>query len=127
MSSQSDVKAQNALDTFTAGLQAGDDIDSLISQSELSSAGVEDIADLVHALHTAFTPVEPGGEFSDSLRADLLGERQGMIKRVRHMPARVHIAAALALFAGCLLFIMRRLIGSDAPQDIQEEAVATPL
>ena len=54
MSSQSDVKAQNALDTFTAGLQAGDDIDSLISQSELSSAGVEDIADLVHALHTAF-------------------------------------------------------------------------
>ncbi len=127
MSSQSDVKAQNALDAFTAGLQAGDDIDSVISQTELSSAGVEDMVDIVQSLHSALTTVEPSRDFSDALRADLLGGRHGMIKRVRHMPARVPIAAALALVAGCLLFIMRRLIGSDAPQDIQEEAVATPL
>ena len=123
MSSQSDTKAQDALAT---GAKAGDDIKSPAAQSMLP-AEAEEFADLIGALASAFAPVEPAVTFADELRADLLGEPQGMLERLRKMPARVHIAAALALIAGCLLFIMRRLFGSDAPQDIQEEAVATPL
>ncbi len=123
MSSQSDTKAQDAL---AAGAKAGDDIKRPAAQS-MFPAEAEEFADLIGTLASAFAPVEPSVTFADELRADLLGEPQGMLERLRKMPARVHIAAALALIAGCLLFVMRRLFGSDAPQDIQEEAVATPL
>ena len=127
MSSQSDMKAQDALDTLTAGLQARENVEDLIAESRTSSAGLEEFVEIIQALHNACALVEPDPEFSDRLRADLLGEHGGMVKRVRQMPARVHIAAALAVIAGCLLFMMRRLFGSDGPQEIQEEAVATPL
>ncbi len=127
MSSTSDVQAQNVLDAITVGVQTGDDIDGLVRRSAASSADVEDFAAIIQSLHSALTPVEPRREFSESLRSDLINERPDVVKRLRQMPARVHIAAALALVAGCILFIMRRLFGSDAPQEIQEEAVATPL
>ena len=127
MSSSSDVHAQDLLDAITVGLQTGDDIDALMRQSEASSVDVEDFAAIIQSLHAALTPVEPRSEFGESLRSDLIAERPGLVKRLRQMPARVHIAAALALVAGCLLFIMRRLFDSDGPQERQEEAVATPL
>ena len=127
MSSSSDVHAQDLLDAITVALQTGDDIDALMRQSEASSVDVEEFAAIIQSLHAALTPVEPRSEFSESLRSDLIAERPGLVKRLRQMPARVHIAAALALVAGCLLFIMRRLFDSDGPQERQEEAVATPL
>ncbi len=126
MSSQSDSKAQDAFGALAAGAQTGGDIESAAAHSEVMAEAGE-FADLIGALTSAFEPVEPAVKFADELRADLLGEPQGLLERLRKMPARVHIAAALALIAGCLLFVMRRLFGSDAPQDIQEEAVATPL
>ena len=46
---------------------------------------------------------------------------------MRLTPAQVQIAAILALIAGCLLFIRRRLFGSDSAPEIQEEVVATSL
>ncbi|MCY3780720.1 MAG: hypothetical protein OXG78_10460 [Chloroflexi bacterium] len=127
MSSQADIKAKGALDALTAGLQAGEDVDDLIAHSGATAAEAEGLVEIIQALHNAITPVEPGREFSERLRDELLGEHPGMVKRVRQMPARVHVAAALAVIAGCLLFVIRRIFGSGAPQEIQEEAVATPL
>ena len=73
------------------------------------------------------TPVEPRPEFVDSLRAELIAGRPGVVGRVQRMPRRISLAAALALVAGCLLIFLRRLFDSDPAQEIQEEAVATPL
>ena len=109
-----------------AGAEAGADMESVARKSRGAGEG-EEFGDLIESLTRAFEPVEPAFEFADALRAELLGEPQSLLERLRKMPARVHIAAALALIAGCLLFVMRRLFGSDTPQDMQEEAVATPL
>ena len=126
MSSQADTTAIDALDALTAGITAGEDAQDLMAHLGEAGAETEALADIIQALHKAVAPVEPGSAFAAELRAELLGEHPGMVKRVRQMPARVHVAAALALIAGCLLFMLRRLFGSGAPQDIQEEAVATP-
>lgn len=127
MSSQADIRAQDALDALTAGIQARESRVGESHHDDAEIAGAEGFIATIEALHEALTPVEPPRGFARRLRADLLGEQQGMVERLRQMPARVHIAAALAVVAGCLLVVMRRIFGSDAPPDIQDEAVAAPL
>lgn len=127
MSSQAEIRTQDALEALTAGLQAGEDVETVVAQTAATGSSAEHYVDIVQALHNNLKPEEPSREFSAALLDDLLGEQTGMIQRVRQMPARVHVAAALALIAGFMLFLMRRIFGSDTPQEIQEEAVATPL
>ena len=117
----------NLLDAITARLQSGDAVDPLAAQSEEAQGDVEEIVDIIQALQSSLTPLNPGQEFADGLRADLLDGRPGVVRRVRQMPARVHVAAILAVFAGCVLFLMRRIFGSGTAHDVPEEAVATPL
>jgi type VI protein secretion system component VasF len=114
-------------DAITARLQNGDEVESLIAQSEAPQQDLDEFLDIIQALHTSLTPLEPRQEYADSLRADLLGRGPSMLRRVRQMPARMHVAAVLAIFFGCVLFVLRRLLGSETTQDIQEEAVVTPL
>ena len=125
MSNSSDVKMQNTLDAVTVALQNGEDIDALLAQSAAARDDVDEFVAIIQALQSALIPQEVRPEFAAALRSDLLGERRGVVKRVRQMPARVQIAAIVALFAGCLLLLWRRILGSDVPQEIQEEAVAT--
>ena len=127
MDSSSEIQTNDLLDAVTAGIQSGDDSGDLPAQEGAPAAEIGDLAGTIKALHAALTPVEPRPEFVASLRADLIDGRPGMVERARQMPARLSIAAALALVAGFLLFFLRRLFDSDAPQEIQEEAVATPL
>ena len=123
MPSQSD---RNVPDELATGALSKDDAESFLVQPP-SADEAEEFSELIQALTRAFAPVDPAVKFADDLRVDLLGQPPGLLGRLRKMPARVHIAAALALIAGCLLFVVRRLFGSDVPQEIQEEAVATPL
>ncbi len=130
MTSSSKIQTQATLDAVASGLQAGGDLDELMGRAESPASDAGEFAGLIQALQSALRPVEPRPEFVESLRtelADLIEGQPGLIKRARQMPLRISLAAALALVAGCLLFFMRRLFGSDAPQEIQEEAVATPL
>lgn len=127
MSTSDDVQLHDALDAITARLQRGDAVDPLIAQADESHNDAEEFVDIIHALHASLTPISPSQAYADRLRADLLDGRPGVVKRVRQMPARVHVAAILALFAGCVLFVLRRIFGSETAQDMQEEAVATPL
>lgn len=127
MSPASELSLQNILDAITARLQSGDDIEPLLTQPAASQEELEDYAGLIQSLQTALTPLEPRAEFAEALRADLIESQRGMVLRMRQMPAQVHIMAMLALIAGFLLLMWRRLVGSDTPQDIAEEAIATPL
>lgn len=127
MASSSEIQTQDLLDAVTASIQSGDDVGELLGHQESPAADVDDLVGAIKALHAALTPVEPRPEFVESLRADLIDGRPGVVERVQRMPLRISLAAALALVAGCLLFFLRRLFDSDAPQEIQEEAVATPL
>lgn len=127
MASSSEIQTQDLLDDFTSGLQSGDDTGELMRRTESSAPEVSELVGTINALHAALSPVEPRPEFVESLRADLVDSGPGALGRVRQMPARISIAAALALVAGCLLFFLRRLFDSDGPQEIKEEAIAAPL
>ena len=124
MSSSADANMPDALDAITTALQQGDDIEELISQSDVPRSEVESLAGLIQSLQAALTPIEPSAEFAEGLEAQLMDTRRGMVMRVRQMPARVHIAALLAVAAGFGLIAYRRITGADPPQDISEEPLA---
>ena len=115
------------LEAITVGIQKGEKTESVSKQTGASAAGIQGYAEIIHTLHSILTPMEPRPEFARQLHADLLDQRQGVMQRMRQMPARVQIAAVLALIAGCVLFLTRRLFGSEPAAEIQEEVVATPL
>ena len=127
MTASSDSQTQDLLEAITAGIQKGETTEAAFGQPGASAAGMQGYAELVQALQSILTPVEPRSEFGRQLHAELLDQQQGVVERVRQMPARVHIAAILALIAGCLLFLTRRLFGSETAPEMQEEAVATSL
>ena len=124
MSSSADANMPDALDAITTALQQGNDIEELISQSDVPRSEVESLVGLIQSLHVALTPIEPSAEFAEGLEAQLMDTRRGMVMRVRQMPARVHIAALLAVAAGFGLIAYRRIAGADPPQDISEEPLA---
>lgn len=127
MSASDDIQLHNTLDSITARLQSGETTEPLIAEVEEAHGDWGEFVEIIQSLHTSLIPTSPSQEFGDRLRADLLDGRPGVVERVRQMPARVHVAAILAVFAGCILFVLRRIFGSETAQDIQEEAVATPL
>lgn len=127
MSTATEAPLRNLLDSITTRLQRGDAVDPFIGQAEEDHGEVEDIVELIQSLHTSLTPMNPDQEYAESLRANLLDGRPGVAGRVRQMPARLSLAAILAVFAGCLLLMLRRIFGSETAADVPEEAVATPL
>lgn len=127
MSASDDIQLHNTLDSITARLQSGETTEALFAEAEEAQGDLGEFVDIIQSLHTSLIPISPSQEFGDRLRADLLDGRPGVVERVRQMPARVHVAAILAVFAGCILFVLRRIFGSEPAQEIQEEAVATPL
>ena len=126
MATSSEIETQDLLDAVTSRIQNGDGGGEIMERAE-STPELDEFAGTIRALHTALTPVEPRPEFVESLRGDLIAGQPGVVERVQRMPRRISLAAALALVAGFLLIFLRRLFDSDPPQEIQEEAVATPL
>ncbi len=121
------------LAAVSAALQNGADIETALDQADAApgdDAAWREFAELIQALQSALTAREPQPEFAAALRADLQAAQRDPVSRLRQMSARVSLAAVLAVCAGCLLFVLRRLLGSGAAQDIQdmqEEALPNPL
>ena len=125
MSSSSDTKMQNLLDAITVALQHDDDINPIIKKSSVSHEEVDSLASVIQSLHTAFTPVTPSAKFANNLQAELMGTRpRRVVSTVRHLPARVHVAAILTIVAGFGLLVLRRLMGDTTSQDIVDEPLA---
>ncbi|MCY3865510.1 MAG: hypothetical protein OXG68_08715 [Chloroflexi bacterium] len=127
MSTASEAQLRNFLESITTRLQRGEAVDPLLEPANEEQSNMEDIVELIQSLHASLTPINPSQEYAENLRANLLDGRPGVAGRVRQMPARLSVAAILALFAGCLLLMLRRLFGSETATDVPEEAVATPL
>ncbi len=115
------------IERLTAALRDGEDASALLTEAGDARGELEDCQSLIQSLEASFRPQEIRPDFEAELRRELLNGRGARVKRVRPTPARVRVAALLALAAGLLLLMLRRLFGSDAPQEISEEAVATPL
>jgi len=126
MSSSSDAKMQDLLDAVTVALQHDDDIDKLIRKSSVPRDDVDSLVDMIHSLNSTLKPVQPSATFTAQLHGELMGTRPNVVKRVRQMPARVHIAAILAVIAGFFLIGYRRLVGATSTtQDVNTEEPAT--
>lgn len=122
MSSSSDANIQNLLDAITVALQQDDDIEPLLNNPPVPRQEIDSLVSLIQSLQSSLVSVKPSTQFADKLHSELLGTRQhGVVKRVRQMPARVHVAAILAFAAGFVLIAYRRLFGSTPTQDITEE------
>ena len=115
---------QNLLDAVTAALQHDDDIEAVISNSPVPRDEMDSLVNVIQSLHTNLILAEPSAKFANQLQSELMGTRpRGVVKTVRQMPARVHVAAIVAVVAGFVLIAYRRLIGSTTTQDITEEPI----
>lgn len=111
---------ENLLAAATDALLADRDLEQISREYNVPRDEVDRLLGVIHRLHTTLTGVEPSKRFTQRLKRDLLSTpRRGVIARVRYLPARVQITAAIALTAGFMLLLRRRLI-SDATQDAQE-------
>ena len=81
---------------------------------------VDEFAEMTRALEAALTPRQPSAAFADELRQRLEGE-QTSASRLRGLSPGLPIAAAVALAAGFLLLMLRRLTGGDDASDLSED------
>ena len=127
MDSHADANMQDLVDNITGVLQQGKPIDPLLDLSDGADEEYAGLVSVVQGLHETLVPVEPSAGYVVHLKSQLLDSQPGVMARLRQMPARVHFAAILAVFAGFGLLLTRRLFGSSDAQDITEETVATAL
>jgi hypothetical protein len=117
----SDAQYQNLLSALTDAMLADGELDTLTVQYDLPAGEVNAFINLIRQLHGVFAPVEPSRRFTQRLKGDLMGtHRQGVVARVRYLPARVQITAIIALLAGVFLFAHRHLAHLDSSPEGQE-------
>lgn len=118
-----DPNVEHLLTAVTDALLADDgDLDTLVKQYEVSRGDLELIR-LIRKLHAEFLGVRPSRQFARRLRQDLLTQGQpGLISRIRFLPARVQIAAGVAVLAGFMLLSRRRLSALNEVLELVEDA-----
>ncbi len=113
---------QNLLSAVTDALLRGEeDIDEIVAQHQVARPDVENWLKLIRTLHGVLVGVQPSPAFARRLESQLMGPSRasGLIRRVRRLPARVQIAALIALLAGFMLITRRRLL-EETRRDIGE-------
>ncbi len=99
-----------------------DDVDAVISRYPADHSAVDDLLPLIQRLHVNLQPVEPSARFARQLRSEIQGapQRTGLLARLQRLPARVQIAAVLAIIAGALLVATQRILGHSARHKVEE-------
>ncbi len=108
-SNQSDL--QDLLAAVTDALLAEDKhLDHVLRQYNTSPQQAAGFIMLIQRLQRTLVGVQPSKRFVRRLKQDLIAiEQYNVITRVRRLPARVQIAAGIALIAGFMLISRRRV------------------
>lgn len=120
----SEVQFQNLLSAVTDALLADQahEVEAIIQQYAVPRAEVESLVGLIRRLHLTLVGAQPSRRYVRRLKHDLVGAAEpGVVWRLRHLPLRVQIAAAVALLAGFMLLTRRRML-EDVRQEQQEAA-----
>lgn len=96
--------------------------DNLLSADD-EQHEAEALAQLTKALESALTSRQPRESFARELRAQIMDEGASVPSRLRSLSPRLQFAAALALAAGCLLLMLRRLLGGNGGGELVEDTV----
>ncbi len=108
----SELNLENLLSAVTDALLAEQsDINAIIRRYDVKRANVDSFVAVIRRMHVVMVRQEPSEKFVRRLKQDLVGRNQGMVARVRYLPARVQLAAGVALLAGSgvMLLIRRRV------------------
>lgn len=87
------------------------DLDTIIAQYAVPRADVDSLIGIIRRLHLSLVGAQPSRRFVRRLKNDLAGDTQdSVMTRIRYLPARVQIAAGIALVAGFMLITRRRMV-----------------
>ncbi len=85
-------------------------INTLVDGYEVAAVEVNPFKELIYQLQGVLEPQQPSDQFVKRLKRDLTGQqRYTFMDRLRYLPARVHVAAGVAVVAGFMLITRRRL------------------
>lgn len=85
-------------------------INTLVDGYEIAAVEVNPFKELIYQLQGVLEPQQPSDQFVKRLKRDLTGQqRYTFMDRLRYLPARVHVAAGVAVVAGFMLITRRRL------------------
>jgi hypothetical protein len=103
-------KLYSALTDAINNEASDEDINALIQAHHVPhSKEVDSVVSLILRLHHTLTGVQPSPQFVRELRRDLLTSYQeGLVSRIRSLPARVQIAALLVMVGGFFMLFTRR-------------------
>lgn len=119
-----ELQLQDLFSAVTDALLADDtaDIDTVIAQYSVPRAEVDSLVGIIRRLHLTLVGAQPSRRFVRRLRHDLVGvSNRDVVARIRYLPARVQIAAGIALVAGFMLLTRRRML-----EDIKHENTEAP-
>ncbi len=106
-----ETNTTNLLDALTHAIfkDQNDLVDALFDQYKVPKGSLDNLFELIYQLRGVFTPADPSEEYLRSLKQELMGVDDTLLARMRYLPARVQVAAGLAVIAGFLLLTRRRI------------------
>ena len=128
---KSDVTWQNYLNEATEAILNDKPLEPVRKLHNMSSADDAKLIGLIQDLNANLVEIKPSPQFAKELKAELMGvEQEGVVWRIRKMPARVQIAAIIAAvlggLGGILLIIQGIVMGmrarSTKPNTVPEES-----
>jgi hypothetical protein len=131
MKTKSDVTWQNYLDDATNAIMADKPLEPIRKLHNMNASEDGKFIGLIQDLNSNLVEIKPSAAFSKELKAELMGqEQEGVVWRIRKMPARVQIAAIIAAvlggLGGILLIIQGIVMGmrarSTKPNTVPEES-----
>ncbi|NWG15555.1 MAG: hypothetical protein HXY41_02875 [Chloroflexi bacterium] len=120
----SEVQLLDLLSAVTDALLADDsaDVDTIVAQYAVPRAEVDSLIGIIRRLHLTLVGAQPSRRFVRRLKHDLVGmSDRNVVARIRYLPARVQIAAGIALVAGFMLLTRHRML-----DDVRREKREVP-
>ncbi|MFZ4827856.1 MAG: hypothetical protein ACOYLB_10920 [Phototrophicaceae bacterium] len=107
-----DERLQNYVETLTTATLHGEaDVEVLAATYNIPLNEAQELAEIVCELDEMFSEVEPSLAFRQHLHAQLVGKpHAGLISRWHRLPARIRIAATVALLIAMVILGRRRLV-----------------
>jgi hypothetical protein len=131
MKTKSDVTWQNYLEDATDAIIADKPLEPIRKLHNMTASEDGKFIGLIQDLNSNLVEIKPSPTFAKELKAELMGqEQEGVVWRIRKMPARVQIAAIIAAvlggLGGVLLIIQGIVMGmrsrSTKPNTVPEES-----
>lgn len=116
---------ETLLSAVTDALLVGDEhLDTVIARYGVGRGEIEQLIRLIGRLHVVFVGVRPSRRFALRLKQDLLGQRMGVVGRVRHLPPRVQLVAIAAIVAGFIVLAGRHLLSDESGEMMEKPAAS---